>query len=125
MLSNQDKKEMLEMIAKVAENSKTKGTLDYQNGDWHLIEAQKFINNLRSEASSLPQDKPERKMPEIGEKYLVIEDYTSSIPFQISKTTWNGHTYDIRLWRNSRAFLISERELAEKKCAELNKILKS
>lgn len=92
---------------------------------WEDAGWDRIANNLRQKALLLPQDKPERKMPEIGEKYLVIEAYTSSIPFQISKTTWNGHAYDISLWRNGRAFLLSERELAEKKCAELNKILAS
>lgn len=110
-MTNQDKKEVLEMIAKAAENSKTKETLDYRNGDWHLIEAQKFINNLRSEASSLHQDKPERKMPEVPTKKelleaddnfpLFTESQNAALHRMILDNRWR---HDMQEWVNEHSF---------------------
>lgn len=56
MLSNQDKKEMLEMIASCVAGT----NYAFQETPW----TRKFLVLLRDTASSLPQDKPERKMPD-------------------------------------------------------------
>lgn len=70
------------------------------------------------------EDKPKREMPKMGETYLCISSSSSEDPFELSEYEWTNHDTDIDRWKNGRAFLLSERALAEKKVAELNEILR-
>lgn len=108
MLSNQDKKEVLEMIAECVRNA---------------TDMRDLAEGLSSKASSLLEDKPYRKMPSIGDSAIYLNRDRN--PFALSEAIWYGTAADKNAWSNGFFFSLSERELAEKKVEELNRVLKS
>lgn len=107
-MTNQDKREVLEMLVGIYQ----------RNG------ADVLANMFRREVSKLPKNKPEREMPLDGGTYLFIVN-NDKFGFTVIEDIWNKHySYNKDLWNSGRVFLLSERALAEKKCAELNEILR-
>lgn len=115
-MSQHTTKEILEMVAEcLAETS---------DGFGHFDQAI-FRNNLMNKAASLPEEKVERKKPENGEVYLIMAYNKAKYNFTPYEKTWENDEMDHHYWSYNRAYLMSERHLAEKKCAEVNKILNS
>ena len=78
---------------------------------------------IKAKASSLPEDKPEREMPKVGERVLWLSLETNR-KFEIFPAKW-GNTHSDRLdWEAGLMFSDLDIALAEKKCAELNEILR-
>lgn len=113
-MTNQDKREMLEIFSECLQGTKNAmGKFDVS-----LLHSK-----IHTKILSLREDKPEREMLLDDKKYLYI-DVGLKNAFVISEDSWFGTSVDELRWKNGRAFLLSERALAEKKCAELNEILR-
>lgn len=110
-MNNQDKKEILKIIASCAWSEQDE-----------IFNPKIFRTRLEICAESVSLDKPERKMPpENGEHYLEITK--ASDKFIVFENSWVSSWDDS--WGNPYCYHLSERELAEKKCEELNRVLKS
>jgi hypothetical protein len=113
-LTNQDKREMLEIFSECLQGTKNaKGKFDVS-----LLHSK-----IHTKILSLREDKPEREMPKVGKRVLWLS-FEPNRKFEIFPARW-GNTHSDRLdWEAGLMFSDLDIALAEKKCADLNEILR-